>query len=147
MHDEQTDDERKKSEGREIEVKAVRQPGEIASLPPASIIAVHRRERLEAARPRAVLRTDEETRELSGPIEQALRDADVDDEHAGRHFLDRGERRQSLPALGRGRASARQARSLHRLRRDDRRPGRLQELLRDVRALSRAPTPPIPSAW
>ena len=100
MHDEQSDQERKKAEGGEIEVKTVGQAGQIAIIvrrdEPQSIAG-------DSLKPRLVERLlvgDDETREFSGSIEQALRDADVDDDCAGRRFGERRKRRELLTAFG-----------------------------------------------
>ena len=100
MHDEQTDQERKKAEGGEIEVKTVGQAGEIAIIirrdEPQSIAGDWLKPRLVEC----LLIEDNESRELSGSIEQALRDADVDDDCAGRRFGERRKRRELLSAFG-----------------------------------------------
>ncbi len=99
-------------------MKTVGQAGEIAI-----IIRRDQPQRIAGdwLKPRLVeclLIEDNESRELSGSIEQALRDADVDDDCAGRRFGERRKRRELLTAFGLRLRALGEIEPAQRLRRD-----------------------------
>ena len=100
VDDEEADDEGEEAEGGQVEVEAVGQPVEVAAGRGSG--DRHAGGELGWERAGGVGGRHYHPRDAAGGVEQALGDADVDDEGVGRERVVRLERRQALRAVGGG---------------------------------------------